>query len=40
MMMSYEGKRDIETDRIVADRVEFSKNEFEKGEEGSDVEIT
>jgi hypothetical protein len=33
MMMTYEGKRDIETGQIFADRVEFSKNEFEKGEE-------
>jgi hypothetical protein len=32
MMMTYEGKRDIETGRILADRVEFSKNDFEKGE--------
>jgi hypothetical protein len=30
--MTYEGKRDIETGRILADRVEFSKNDFEKGE--------
>jgi Domain of unknown function (DUF5666) len=33
MMMTYEGRRDIETGRILADRVEFSKNDFEKGEE-------
>jgi hypothetical protein len=33
MMMTYEGKRDVETGQIFADRVEFSKNEFEKGEE-------
>jgi Zn-dependent protease with chaperone function len=33
MLMTYEGKRDAETGGILADRVEFSKNEFEKGEE-------
>jgi Peptidase family M48/Domain of unknown function (DUF5666) len=32
MMMTYEGRRDIETGRILAERVEFSKNDFEKGE--------
>ncbi len=32
MMMTYDGRRDIETGRILADRVEFSKNDFEKGE--------
>jgi hypothetical protein len=31
MMMTYEGMRDVETGRILADRVEFSKNDFEKG---------
>src|SRR5262249_48287953 len=33
MMMTYEGRRDIETGRILAERVEFSRNDFEKGEE-------
>src|SRR5262249_44084594 len=33
MMMTYEGQRDIETGRILAERVEFSRNDFEKGEE-------
>src|SRR5262249_37519737 len=32
MMMTYEGRRDIETGRILAERVEFSRNDFEKGE--------
>src|SRR5215831_11772284 len=32
MLMTYEGKRDVETGRIVAERVEFSKNDFGKGE--------
>src|SRR5262249_42187048 len=31
MMMTYEGRRDIETGRILAERVEFSRNDFEKG---------
>src|SRR5262249_15624747 len=32
IVMTYEGRRDIETGRILAERVEFSRNDFEKGE--------
>src|SRR4029453_6840518 len=32
MAMTYEGKRDRETGKILADRVEFSTNELEGGE--------
>jgi hypothetical protein len=33
MLMTYEGVRDVETGMILADRVEFARNEFEKGEQ-------
>ncbi|HYR82971.1 MAG TPA: hypothetical protein VE422_02720 [Terriglobia bacterium] len=31
MLMTYEGKRDMETGKIMADRVEFSRNDVEEG---------